>query len=270
MLNIVVALKCEAKTIIQHYGLKHVPGKHPFPVYEKDGIALTISGPGKVAAAAATAVIYTMFGESSNIGWLNLGIAGHKSRSLGQGVLANKITDKASNRNWYPPIVFTPPCESENLITVDQVENQYQKNAVYEMEASGFYETASRFSTAELVHSYKVISDNTDYSTKNITEESVKQLIKTNLEEIDAIFQEINYLSASLQSIERLPQSYEKISERWHFSVYQKGELRRLLKRWELIEGETQKNEIPLVQRLKKCKNGKAVLFFLEKSVTQQ
>lgn len=267
MLNIIVALKCEAKSLIEHYGLKHVPGNHPFSVYEKEDIVLTISGPGKVASAAATAFIHTQLGQRANTGWLNLGIAGHKVRSIGQGILAHKITDKASKKNWYPSIVFSPSCEMENLITVDQAENQYGESAVYEMEAAGFFEIASRFSTAELIHCYKVISDNALYSTKDITEETVIRLITTNLEEIDCIVRKIEELSTTLQSLEKVPLYYEEISDRWHFSVYQKGELRRLLKRHELVLCDSEKNNELLVPLLKQCKNGKGVLSFLEKKL---
>lgn len=270
MLNIIVALKCEAKPLIQHYGLKHVPGNHPFPVYEKDGIILTISGPGKVASAAATAFIYTLLGQHSNSGWLNLGIAGHKSRSIGQGVLVHKITDNAANKNWYPSIVFTPQCESVNLITIDQKKDQYHENAIYEMEAAGFFEIASRFSTTELIHCYKVISDNQFNPVTNITEELVIELIFANLAEIDIILTEIRNLSATLKSLETVPPNYQEISNRWHFSVYQKGELRRLLKRWELVLCEPESNKTSLIPLLKKCKNSKGVLSLLGQIVEQK
>lgn len=265
MQNIIVALKCEAKPLIAHYGLKHVPGKPLFPVYEKDDIVLTITGPGKIASAAATAFIHTLLGQQANAGWLNPGIAGHKNRSIGQGVLVHKITDKSSGRNCYPSIVFLSACESENLITVDKTENEYSESAVYDMEAAGFYATASRFSTAELIHCYKVISDNEACPTSSITEDSVKQLITAKLEEIDNILQEIKKLSTLLQSLDSMPLDYEEINDRWHFSVYQKGELRRLLKRWDNITA----NENPLISQIEHCKTGKSILSFLEKRVVE-
>ncbi len=274
MPNIIVALKCEATPLIQYYGLKHVSGNHPFPVYEKDDIILTVSGPGKVAAAAATAFIHTLLVQDAHSSWLNLGISGHKNRPIGQGVLAHKISDAATNKNWYPGIVFTPQCESVNLITIDQEKDQYHENAIYEMEAAGFFEIASRFSTVELIHCYKVISDNELNPIANITEKLVMELIFANLEEIDIILKEIGNLSATLKSLEKVSpyyrESYREINDRWHFSVYQKSELGRLLKRWELVLCESEGDKISLIPLLKQCKNGKGVLSTLKQTVEQK
>jgi len=270
MLNIIVALKCEAKPLIAHYNLKSVPGKLPFPVYERDDITLTLSGPGRVASGAATAFIHTFLEQPANSGWLNLGIAGHKNKSLGQGVLVHKITDDNTGKNWYPTIVFTAQCASENLMTVDQAVEQYRENTLYEMEAAGFYDIASRFSSAELIHCYKIISDNEMNSVTNITEKSILELITANLSGIDSVIQEIRTISAMLNSIEAVSPYYDDINHQWHFSVYQKGELRRLLRRWELVSSDFNENEVDLIPLLKRCKNSKGVLTLLKEKVKQK
>jgi len=274
MLNLIVALKCEAKPLIQYYGLKHVSGKTTFPVYENDNVILIISGPGKVASAAAAAFLYAQSGQQTNCGWLNLGIAGHKARAVGEGVLVHKITDYASKKSWYPSIVFTPKCESDNLLTVDQVEEQYAENTIYEMEASGFYDIASRFSTVELIHCYKIISDNQLNPVSKISEKFVSELIFSNIEIVNSVAQEIVTISAALKSLDKVSPSYEEISHRWHFSTYQKGELRRLLKRWELLACNSTFNseneEMSVIPLLKKCRNSKGVLSLLENVVTAQ
>ncbi|MEE8624791.1 MAG: hypothetical protein V3T19_05575, partial [Acidiferrobacterales bacterium] len=138
MLHFVVALQAEAKPLIDHFGLRRRTGG-AFPVYENENIALTVSGIGKVAAAAATGYLHAHTGNHSCIAWLNIGIAGHGRRAIGDGVLIHKITDQITGRSWYPPLTFELPCASDGLITVDEPETRYRENGLYDMEAAGFY-----------------------------------------------------------------------------------------------------------------------------------
>ena len=264
MLNIIVALKCEAKPIINYYGLKRLSGQHAFPVYENNDIVLTISGWGKIAAAAATSFVHVFKGMRSHSAWLNIGIAGHCGRAIGQGVLAHKISDAATGKNWYPPMIIDVPCELENLLTVDKVEENFHENAVYEMEAAGFYETASRFSTAELIHCYKVISDNKLSSVSGISADVVTKLVENKMQDIEIILSGMKKLSDELCAIDSIPGHYQEICDRWHFSVYQKGELQRLLKRREVLGKNEETEENNLISRLAACKNSKGVLSSLK------
>jgi len=232
-------------------------------VYENDDIMLTISGWGKVASAAATSFMHTFTGMHTHSAWLNLGIAGHRDRAIGQGVLAHKITDAATGKSWYPPMIIDTPCELENLVTVDKVEENFSENAVYEMEATGFYETASRFSTAELIHCYKVISDNKLSSVSGISAEVVTNLVENNMQDIVSILSGMEKISDELCAIDRIPGHYQEICDRWHFSVYQQGELHRLLKRREVLSQDDGVEE-DLISRLSACKNSKGVLSSLK------
>ena len=267
MLNIIVALKCEAKPIIHQYGLKRRSGQHAFAVYENDDIVLTISGWGKVAAAAATSFVHVLTGMRSHSAWLNIGIAGHRERAIGQGVLAQKISNAATGRNWYPPMIMDVPCELENLLTVDKVEENFSENAVYEMEAAGFYETASRFSTAELIHCYKVVSDNKLSSVSGISAEVVTNLIENKLQDIECILSGMKKISNELCALDRIPGHYQEICDRWHFSVYQKAELQRLLKRREVLAQNEETEENGLISRLSACKNSKGVISSLKQDL---
>lgn len=264
---IIVALKCEANPLIQHYGLKRLQGDKVFPVYGKDDIYLTVSGPGKIASAAATAFSRTLPDMQKNSAWLNLGIAGHKDRPVGQGLIASKISDASSGKNWYPPLVFDPPAELETLITVDNVEESFNTDAIYEMEASGYYETASRFSTAELIHCYKVISDNKQSTTKDISAKTVSGLVENRMADIDVLMTELYTLAEILRELESHPALYDEINERWHFSVYQQGQLQQLLKRWETIS-RTESSELKsLMADLDQCSSSRGVLKNIEQKL---
>ena len=51
------------------------------------------------------------------------------------------------------------------------------------MEASGFF-SANKFSTKELIHSLKIVSDNESLSSQTFNKEEIKELIRANIDEI--------------------------------------------------------------------------------------
>ncbi|MCP5112760.1 MAG: hypothetical protein GY953_18190, partial [bacterium] len=142
MIQFVVALDCEAKPLASRYQLRRLDSA--FSIYQGDGIALVVSGVGKVAAAAATAYLYGRTGEPDGAVWFNVGIAGHRDRPVGDGVLASEIKDRGSNEVWRLRPIATP-LATASVLTVDQAEERFDTDDVYDMEAAGFYATAIRF-----------------------------------------------------------------------------------------------------------------------------
>ena len=263
MIHFVVALLPEAKPLIDYYHLKALPHLKPFKLYEGDGKRLIISGIGKARAANATVFLHTFSGNVKNQAWLNIGIGGHAKHALGDGILAHKITDQATNESWYPPIVFESPCPTESVLTVAHPEMKYRTSQVYDMEAAGFYSTATRFSSAELVQCYKVISDNPESSTKKISAAFVENLIADHLKNINAIVKELTKLRAELAGIKMEPAEFQKLISHWHFTVSEQHRLSRFLKRFKIVmpEEKVWSNEL---QTLKRAKD---VLKFLEESI---
>lgn len=231
MLHFVVALPAEAKPLIEHYGLvRHTGGA--FPVYENENITLIVSGIGKVAAAAATGYLQAQTGNHSCTAWLNIGIVGHNRRAIGDGVLVHKITDQITGRNWYPPLTFGLPCVSDDLITVDEPETEYRENKLYDMEAAGFYATACRFTTAELVHCYKIVSDNLATPSEEVSTKTVQALIEQRLDTIDVLTQTLQAFAARLAEFQSDPDELARFLEHWRFTVSEQHQLRRLLLHW--------------------------------------
>ena len=280
-----VALPAEARPIIDYYRLRTVPNSGPFRVYESEDIRLIVSGPGKIPAASAVGFLYAFSGGMRNRIWLNVGIAGHRDFQVGTGVLAHKITDQSSGQNWYPPIVFDPPCETESVLTVDRpvvygdgsggdrftpvrlfepVPSRTVPDAhcVYEMEAAGFYDTATRFSTAELVQCYKIISDNRGSSVK-ISADFVEKLICDHLNIIDTILDRMKPLISKVIFPEIPDHEFEKFLKHWHFTVFEQNRLRRLLRQLKTLNP---RREIwsPELESLRTAKN---TLHFLEAQI---
>ncbi|MFQ5995162.1 MAG: hypothetical protein ACE5K1_08690 [Acidiferrobacterales bacterium] len=234
MIHFVVALPAEARPLIDRYRLRRRHAVGPFPVYEAETTALIVSGVGKIAAAAATTYMHGLSGHP-NDGWLNIGVAGHAERELGQAALAHRIIDQATGRSWYPPLVFAAPCETDAVLTVDQPTQTYAQPALYDMEASGFWQTACRFSTAELVQCLKIVSDNAAHPAVNVSADSVQALIEQQLESIECVVRALAALSAELAPLNGDPAELARFLARWRFTATERGRLQRLLTRWHAL-----------------------------------
>lgn len=277
MIHFVVALLPEAKPLIDYYHLKALPHSKQFKLYEGDGKRLIVSGVGKQRVASAAEFLHAFSGSLRNQVWINVGIGGHAERNLNEGILAHKITDHTSNESWYPPIVFEAPCPSESVLTVDQPETEYRSSEVYDMEASSFYAAATRFSTAELVQCYKVISDNSKSPAKKVSAASVERFIAGHLKNMDTILGELTKLvpaqfsgrpknwvgTGKLAPLDALPPEFQKFLNCWHFTVSERYRLRRLLMRLETLTSQ----EIVWSDELQNLKHAKDILKFLEQKI---
>ncbi len=235
MINLVAAFIHEARPLIEHHRLFPLKGKHPYPLYENDQFMLVLSGMGKLASAAATAYLQGLTLNRGAVAWLNFGLAGHQSFEVGQGFIAHRILDQGSEQCYYPPRIFPFPCPTSDLITVEKPERRYEMPSGYDMEASGFFKTALRTSTLELIHSYKVVSDNPQHPIEVDTKASVIRLMSSRIEEMNAV------LSILLKAVSDYRKTYassdnlDRILEKWHFTATQQAQLTALLKRWQAL-----------------------------------
>lgn len=261
MIHIICALKCEAKPLRHHFQLKHVKKAKLFNTYlnEALGLSLTISGIGKQASTAATMHARMLLDAKSSDAWINIGVAGHKTLAIGQLVLANRIEDAGNGQTWYPQIIFKSKLPSTGLLTLDKPLNSYDE-IMYDMEGSGFFATASRFATAELIHCLKIVSDNQANPAQQLAEKIVSELIAEKTAEINDLFEQLWSLSSRLESVTSVPQHYEQCLLRWHFTQYQKGVLQRLLRRWQTLRQDSSLFETTLTN----IRRANDVLTYLE------
>lgn len=268
MIHILTALACEANPIIQHYHLRKSALAHSFPVYRNENISLIISGMGKFAAATAVGYLQALsnpavnaeLGLSAPHCWLNVGIAGHKTLELGTAVLAHRVSDAAEFQRFYPCFTFDLPCMSTNVVSVEQAETAYGLDAAYDMEALGFYAAASRFSSSELIHCLKIISDNQSTSHKHITKYVGEELVGNQLLVIESLLHEFDKIRRSAAVKIVPPEEYQSLTERFRFTVTQQNQLQRLLQRWHLLEHARVTERLPIQD----FKNAKQVLLALE------
>jgi nucleoside phosphorylase len=231
-LRFVVALQAEARPLVDRFGLEPLPESHAFHIYRGERGWAIVAGLGKAASAAATAYLHLLSGGEPGQVWLNVGIGGHSQRDVGGAFIAHKIQDAASGLAWYPPLVVDPPCPTAPFLTVERVEEEYAPLWVHEMEAAGFYPTACRFSTSELVHSFRVISDNPEATLARAPSASfVEGLIRQNLDPIESFGTALLALARELFVLAADPPGYREILARWPFSLAEQRRLRRLLQR---------------------------------------
>ena len=60
-------------------------------------------------------------------------------------------------------------------MTFSKPNYNYSKR-LYDMEASGFFLAANKFSTKELIHSLKIVSDNESLSSQTFSKEEIKRI----------------------------------------------------------------------------------------------
>jgi len=235
----VVALPAEAAPLIDYFSMSLVHAA-PFKVYRsKDEVHwLVVCGIGKVAAAGAAAHLHAVSEATKADAWMNLGIAGHQSAELGTVFLVHKATDRATASTWYPLILFKSKQTTCQVETVDAPLTCYQPGYLYDMEASGYFATVTRFSTQELCHSIKVVSDNATASIDGINRKRVIGWIEGSIPLVGEVVKAL--LDLSSQEHERLDPPYEMgvLLERWHFSVSQRHELKKLVLRWKALNSE--------------------------------
>lgn len=195
MIHFIVSRSAEARPLIDRYGLEERAGG-PFPLFANRHTALAVSGPGKMATAAATGWLFQACGAERDGAWLHVGMAGHAETEIGSGLLAHKVTDQGSGRSWYPAIMLEHPAPSTTVITVDQLDREYEGEALYDTEASGFLSAAERFATIELVHAYRVVVDNHGATLgDNFADDVVEDLVESKVSILDGWVEELREMS---------------------------------------------------------------------------
>lgn len=187
MIYIFTALYCEAQPIINR--LDMVPdGGYPFGgfVDDKKGIRLIITGVGKTNAAAAVAYCCARYGVDAGDFIINIGTcAGSRNRE--GAYLINKVTDDDTKRDYYPDMLYATGLRESAVTTVSDTateETTAVADMLWEMEASGFCDSARLFLPPHKVVLIKVVSDNGADNKKAISDELLRDTIEGSIDDI--------------------------------------------------------------------------------------
>lgn len=197
MLNIFVALYCEARPMIERLGLV-AESSHPFSTYTdpEDKIRLIITGMGKMDSAMAVSYVCGRYGGSNDL-LVNIGTcAGGRNRD--GAYLINKVTDKETGRSFYPDMLYDLGLPESGVTTLAHIASEEltseDDDMLWEMEASGFIQSALMFAPPHRIQLIKVVSDNGADEGRQITDKMLTSVISDNIGKI------INVLEV-LQSI---------------------------------------------------------------------
>ncbi len=216
MLAIVCAMPSEAAALRVHFRLKYQPDL-PFSIWKNERIVLAVSGIGLLAMRYACSFLAGKFPIAS---YLNVGIAGHKSKAIGSGMFINHLMmDK--KEPLYPTPIFSAPYHS--CQTVLKPSATYPKTSLVDMEGFAFFQTATFFTSIDLVHLYKIVSDN--QTTPFVKDRSyVQALVRGQLASITtAVEHLISLLPGKRPSI---PDIFNK----WRWTVSEQMQLKKLIK----------------------------------------
>ena len=261
----VIALRTEANPIIKFLKLTKIQANTNYSIYtnEKLGHALIVSGVGAIQSAAATAYLKAYLDIKSFAAWINFGIAGYKKEPIGEIHQAIKVFSEGHQRTFFPGFRFSKILKNTSLLTVNEPEKNYKNSVLYDMEAFGFCEVASKFSCNELIFVFKIVSDTPKNSLENITTSVVEGLINKNLLTVKELLFEIKELSNIEMKRLSVPSEVIEIESLIHFSKTNSYKFRNLYKKWKYFNSEKTLNDIQLSK-----KTAKEIINFLEEDIS--
>lgn len=198
MFYIVCALAAEARPLISALSLRKDDHACPYDTYfsEDSTCVLVLSGMGNVAASSAASYLLTRFGFRPDRDFLlNFGSCAGSIPGL---YLIHKITDEVTGRVFYPDMLYDlsscglPLSSEKALVTVPKVISSLpDPDLLYEMEASGIFQAASRFCPPHRMIFLKYVSDSGEEDPKNITS---ALLTERALEQLPHVLSVLEYL----------------------------------------------------------------------------
>lgn len=254
------ATASEAKPFKRAFGLSRHHQTRSFSVYSNslNTIHLIESGIGVANTACAISTLFHMTGMQTHACCLNIGIAGGLHH-IGSPFQIHKIHDRATNKRHYPALRPEIKIPSMSIETHYAVCNTYPSHSLVDMESSGFYIAASRFVPNEQTGLLKIVSDNDAQSLKDITKNTVQELIESQMPRIKQYVAAWEEHSLQEAKIHRQPPSYKQLLNQHHFSAYQQNALLKLLNQWQALN-----THASLPQEIHRLSNSKAVLLQLK------
>ena len=231
-LNIITALNCEAKPIIDFYRLSKKRSK-PFDYYTGTSVSiagqefvinLLVSGIGCLNMSTACGWLASQTDNLQTI-WLNVGTAGHKDLTVGSIVRVNRSIDISTGQSHYPHMAVKWQAEKSPLLTVEAASSDYPEGALVDMEGTAFFKSAGLFATTELIQSIKIVSDNETNSLERLNAALISQLIEPHAKTLNEF---------ALRLIDLLPpkhdvSEYLSLIDHLHSTVSQRQQYKELL-----------------------------------------
>ncbi len=230
MIHFIVATIKEARPLIDFYKLKKNNNSCEFQIFQNNNISLTVSKIGKVSSALSVSHTFFELGKKKNQIWINFGLAGIKNMDIGKLFLVNKIIDFDSSKLFFPFIKSNFELDHKSCVTYSKP-NEKLNDLLSDMESSGFFESSSKFSSKELIHSLKIISDNESNRIDFNNDQQIYKLIEKKLKNIDQFKNEVVKIwEEYYEENQKLEKIIKSLIEKLKPTFYQKHELSKSIK----------------------------------------
>lgn len=232
--NLVVAHPLEAKALLGWFDLDEIKPAGALRCYgNNQGIALVVTGMSAENAAAGVRYLHGRQPPGFRA-WLNIGIAGHPSAEVGSGFLINRIEHQKTGECHWPPVPGSR-LAGRGLITVDEPETAFPKDAAYDMEAAGFYAAAAGLATTDLVYVFKIVSDNRENPVGDLEPKKVPELFREQEYAIRELVGHLRARSAAFTNWYDMPAEYELLLRKYRFSATRRAALGQYCRRFRAL-----------------------------------
>ena len=243
IINFIVATLSEGQPIIDLFNLSNKRFTNKLTIYYSEQISLTVTGIGKLnCVISVVQTFYELKQERNNI-WINVGLAGHKILQIGQVFGIRKIIDKSSQKVFFPfNGKFDLP--TQECITLDSIQNEYCSK-LHDMECSGFFQAASKFSTNELIQTIKIVSDNERSSIDFNDKKAIYRIISKHNKLIKKLCEYLKNLRKIVFSEydSQINQEFIKIFKNSKFSFTETNQMKTLMKLYLIKKGKLNKKD---------------------------
>ncbi len=241
MLYIVTALYIEAKPLISLFNLKKDNSYTKFQVFSNEDVKLIISGTGRVKSATALTYLVSKEDIKKNDYIVNVGfVASNKNSQLGDIVYVSKIQNAYSDFDFYPEMIYKHNFLEGSLTTFDSIVEKKNENTEYiDMEAYGFFQTASIFFKKDKIVVLKIVSD----------------ILKDKAEDrILVDFKDENLFSESYNNIYKFLVNFKAVNDDSDFTITEQELIKKVLENLRLSD--TMTYELFNILRYLKIKYG--------------
>ena len=185
---ILTALKAESQPLINHFNLSR-DTSFQFPVFKNNDIYLIGLGVGKKNIKNR---IITFLNQNNPdlIQFINIGIAGGNSKStkIGSSYLLHKIKDEATEKTYYPDILFKHNFEEISLVTVESIisDGGGVYKGLVDMEASEIFKICTTMVPVHRLAFLKIVSDYMNNEFEQNIAHPISKLISSQLIPIES------------------------------------------------------------------------------------
>ena len=187
---IIAALKAEAQPLINYYKLDQ-DCSYDYPVYKGEGLTIVCTGVGRENIRKVLLHFCSSVTLPQNSQIINIGIAGGKKDdcSIGQCFIINSVADDTSDVIYELNNIFETKILCQNITTVTEpvVNGGNKYSSLVDMEAHAICSIIDKFNGMKNLLIIKIISDFMDVERDHFSFETVFDLIKNNLSNIDRL-----------------------------------------------------------------------------------